>query len=106
VGHCHLSAKGQNGLTCRHRKNDLALKLFEACARSFFILDPRKYRDFCLLKRAVTMEWRAYLEKPGRIKENAFWRINGSAPRQAGLKKHRYMKCNGVLPCYKIVKKH
>jgi hypothetical protein len=40
VGHCHLSAKGQNGLTCRHRKNDLALKLFEAYARSFFYPQP------------------------------------------------------------------
>jgi hypothetical protein len=38
----------------------------------FFILNPRKYRDFCVLKRAVTMEWQAYLAKPGRIQDFAF----------------------------------
>jgi len=51
----------------------------------FFILNPRKYRNFCLLKEAVTMEWRAFLAKPGRIQENAFWRINGSAPRHGDI---------------------
>ena len=31
------------------------------------------------------MEWRAYLAKPERIKKNALYRINGSAPRHGDI---------------------
>ena len=51
VGHCHLFSKGQNGLACRHRKNDLALKLFEACARSFFYPQPASIQEILLAEK-------------------------------------------------------
>jgi hypothetical protein len=51
----------------------------------FFILSLRKYGNFCLLKKTVTMEWRAFLAKPGRIRNFALWRINGSAPRHGDI---------------------
>jgi len=36
-------------------------------------------------KRAFTMEWRACLAKPERIKKSALYRINGSAPRHGDI---------------------
>ena len=38
-----------------------------------------------MLKEAGTMEWRAFLAKPERIKKNALYRINVSAPRHGDI---------------------
>ena len=43
------------------------------------------------------MEWRAYLAKPERIKKNALYRINGSAPRQKEIPKKLVNKGGGFF---------
>jgi hypothetical protein len=66
------SPKGQNGLTCRHRQKDLALKLFEACARSFFILNPRKYWNVLLFKRKSPWSGGHTWQSQGEYREMPF----------------------------------